>query len=552
MSPPMDSRLPFPIEDLLHRRGVEGNRIEFKAAWNEGPVAEQVLHTICAFANDYLNVNGGFIVLGVEESGGTAVLPPRGIEAERLTAIQRSIRGQVRGRVEPPCDVIPCHEVVDGRHLLVLWVPASEDGPHAAPVSREGKERRHYIRLGAETVEARGRELEELIRRRGKTPFDDRPAPAFVLADLRSSLLREYLRETGSRLLAEPDETELYWRLRLTARTNGREVPRNVALMFFSEDPEGAFPGARIEVVRFAEGGDVLDEQTFRGPLHQQLRDCVRSLKERVSQRVQKVPGRAESETWVSYPFAAIEEAVGNAVHHRDYQSREPTKIFLHHDRMEIVSYPGPVPGLEREHFDAGATPPIPARNRRVGELLKELRLVETRYTGVARIHSAMAENGSPPPRFDFDQDRTYFRVVLPIHPGAAAASEPRSVARGDGLVLISVGAESLRPVVEASLAELGLGGARILVDLAATEYLDADPESLEAEAKRIRNALREPLEEPDVTRLHLFYRGPLAMGPLLGAMFAAAAKPVVVYHYHDGRYTRAYVLDRRFLKERD
>jgi hypothetical protein len=106
--------------------------------------------------------------------------------------------------------------------------------------------------------------------------------------------------------------------------------------------------------------------------------------------------------------------------------------------------------------------------------------------------------------------------------------------------------------VVEASLPDLDLGGARVLIDLVAAEYLDADPESLEAEAKRIRNALREPLEEPDVTRLHLFYRGPLAMGPLLGAMFAAAAKPVVVYHYHDGRYTRAYVLDRRFLKAKD
>jgi predicted HTH transcriptional regulator len=420
-------------------------------------------------------------------------------------------------------------------------------------VSRGSKERRHYIRLGAETVEARGRELEELIRRKGKTPFDDRPAPRFVVADLRSGLLREYLRETESRLFNEPDDAEVYRRLRLTSRTNGREVPRNVALMFFSDDPERAFPGSRIEFAQYGDGGDLLDEQTFRGPVHQQLRDCVRSLKGRVSQRVEKVPGQAESRTWVSYPFAAIEEAVGNAVHHRDYQSNEPTKILLHQDRLEIVSYPGPVPGLEREHFDAGMTPPIPSRNRRVGELLKELRLVETRYTGLARIHSAMAENGSPPPRFDFDRDRTYFRVILPIHPGAVVpVSEPRSVERGEGLVLISVGAESLRPVVEASLPDLDLGGARVLIDLVAAEYLDADPESLEAEAKRIRNALREPLEEPDVTRLHLFYRGPLAMGPLLGAMFAAAAKPVVVYHYHDGRYTRAYVLDRRFLKAKD
>jgi ATP-dependent DNA helicase RecG len=28
-----------------------------------------------------------------------------------------------------------------------------------------------------------------------------------------------------------------------------------------------------------------------------------------------------------------------------------------------------------------------------------------------------MRENGSPQPRFDFDDDRTYFRVILPVHP---------------------------------------------------------------------------------------------------------------------------------------
>lgn len=549
----MESILPVNIDDLLHRRRVEGNRIEFKASWNEGPTAEQVLRTICAFANDYLEINGGYIVLGVEERSGIAVLPPRGLDPHELTAIQKSIRGQSR-RIEPPCAIIPSHEVVGDRHLLVLWVPASEDRPHRVPESRQGR-RKYYIRHGAETVEARDREIEELIRRKGRTPFDDRPAPGFHLEDLRSTLVREFLREIGSALLDEQDDAEIYRRLLLTARMNGREVPRNVALMFFSDDPERAFHGAaRIEVVLFGAGGDVLEEQTFRGPLHQQLRDCVRSLRQRVSQRVEKTPDRAESESWVSYPLGAIEEAVGNAVHHRSYEHREPTKVYIYDDRMEITSYPGPVAGLEVRHFEAGARPPqVPARNRRIGELLKELRLVETRGTGIGKIHRAMAENGSPPPHFEFDEERTYFRVVLPIHPKATPrASHPRPVAARDGLVIVSIGAESIQPAVQATLPDLELSDARVLIDHSAPDYLDAEPERFEAEAKRIRNALREPIEDPAVARLHLFYRGPVAMAPLLGAMLAAASKPVVVYHYHDGRYAPAYTLDRRFLKARD
>lgn len=552
-SPGHGSKLPINIDNLLHQRGVEGNRVEFKGSWNEGRVVEQVLHTICAFANDYLDTNGGYIVLGVEERSGVAALPPKGLDRERLTAIQKSIRGQCR-RLEPRYEVIASHEVVAGRDLLVLWVPASEDRPHAAPVSRNSKERRTYIRLGAETVEADQRQLQELIRRKGKAPFDDRPAPDFVLEDLRSSLVREFLREVRSGLLDEPDDVQIYRRLKLTARLNGHEVPRNIALMFFSDEPERAFPGARIEVVRVARGGDVLPERNFRGPLHRQLHDSVSYLEQWIGRQVEKVAGRAESEIWSSYPFGAVEEAIGNAVHHRGYDDREPTKVRLFDDRMEITSYPGPVPGIEAEHLEPEAQPPlVPGRNRRIGELLKELGLVEMWGTGVRKIHRTMVENGSPPPRFEFDEERTYFRVVLPIHPGAAPpASRLRTAARRDGLVLVSIGAESIQPVVEASLAALELSDARVLIDHSAPDYLDADPERFEAEAKRIRNALREPIEDPEVAQLHLFYRGPVAIGPLLGALLATSAKPVVVYHYHDGRYTRAYVLDRRFLKTKD
>jgi len=114
-----------------------------------------------------------------------------------------------------------------------------------------------------------------------------------------------------------------------------------------------------------------------------------------------------------------MEEAVVNAVLHRSYeQPPEPIKVSLYPDRMEITSYPGPMPGLELRHLQPGARcPSIAQRNRRVGEFLKELRLAEMRNTGIAKIYRKMSENGSPQPVFDFDQERSYFRVILPTHP---------------------------------------------------------------------------------------------------------------------------------------
>jgi ATP-dependent DNA helicase RecG len=84
---------------------------------------------------------------------------------------------------------------------------------------------------------------------------------------------------------------------------------------------------------------------------------------------------------------------------------------------MEVTSYPGPVPGIRKEHLQAKRVPTISARNRRIGEFLKDLRLAEGRGTGIPKIQRKMKENGSPEATFEFDEDRTYFTAILPVHP---------------------------------------------------------------------------------------------------------------------------------------
>ncbi len=89
-------------------------------------------------------------------------------------------------------------------------------------------------------------------------------------------------------------------------------------------------------------------------------------------------------------------------------------------------------------------------------------------------------------------------------------------------------------------------------MDLAEPDYVEPEPEHWESVAKRIRNAVKKSIEEPGVGRLHLFYHGPLAIAPLLGALLASSAKPTLVYHYENGRYVPAYTIDRRFLIAKD
>ncbi len=430
----MSAILPINLDALLHCRGVESERVEFKASWDPDTTGVQVLRTVCAFANDYHNLNGGYIVIGVGERGGRAVLPPVGLSAEDVEAAQRWIRGQCN-RLDPTYPPILSPETVDDRLLLVVWAPASEMRPHRAPAEGGGRGR-YWVRLDAETVDAeqRGDLLRGLILQTARVPWDDRRASDARVEDLREAKVREYLRDVHSGLLDEPDARDVYRRMRITTRVNDHEVPRNAGLLFFCSEPVEWFRGARIEVVHFAadRAGDVQEERVFGGALVDQIRGCLNHLENISTSHLQKQPDQSQVRSWVSYPLPALRETLVNAVYHRGYDvdQPEPTKVYLYPSRVEVISYPGPVPGIEHRHLVANAeVRAAPARNRRIGEFLKELGLAEGRLSGLPKVFRAMEENGSPAPRFDFDEQRTFFQATLPAHPEYGALSALRDVA---------------------------------------------------------------------------------------------------------------------------
>ena len=425
--------LPINIEDILYFQGVESSRVELKASWAENTTGYQVLKSICAFANDLQNLNGGYIIIGVEESEGRAILPPRGISPEDIDHIQKWIRGHSK-RIDPEFQPVMSPEVVSGKHILVIWAPGSDVRPHKAPERKKGGDRKYFVRIGSETVDAaENGVLEQLMQLTARVPFDDRRAFQATTDDLRESRVREFLNDIRSGLLDEENTSEIYRKLRITAIANGHEVPRNIGLLLFSEDPERWFLGSRIEVVQYTDdaSGNVIEEKAFRGGIHEQLKNALSYLETISSPHLEKQNHSFRVKGWVSYPVPALREALVNAVYHRSYEAtQEPVKVYLYSDRIEIISYPGPVHGIQIEHLRPDMhVPPVPARNRRIGEFLKELRLAEGRGTGLPKIYRAMRENGSQTPSFDFDEGRSYFRVTLPAHPEYIAISALRDAA---------------------------------------------------------------------------------------------------------------------------
>ena len=123
---------------------------------------------------------------------------------------------------------------------------------------------------------------------------------------------------------------------------------------------------------------------------------------------------KAEANRHFNFPYEAIEEALSNAVYHKSYEMDKPIEVQIWPDRIEILSFPGPVPPVDAQILKQNKR--IVARdyrNRRIGDLLKELHLTEGRGTGFPTIRNAMRGNNSPEPVFETDEQSTYFLSVL-------------------------------------------------------------------------------------------------------------------------------------------
>ena len=440
----MASILPIDVADLLNGK-TESARLEFKASWDPRTTGAQVVKTICAFANDFQSLGGGYVVIGVAEPDAAGEKRVTGLSERDLDDAQRWLRGRCQGDIKPALVPVLSPEVVDGRNVLVVRVPGSQDSPHQAVAESRQRGReprwRFWIRIGSETLDAEANgHLSALLEKTTALPWDTQIAQDAQLDDLREATVREHLHDVGSALRRQPDAATIYRHMGITASVNNHEVPRNVGLLFFSEDPRRWFAGARIVVAQFADNGAgrVQDEHVFHGPLPAQLHRCLSHLEGLSRSHVQKQRERSQVRGWVSYPIPVVREALVNAAYHRGYRPdvMEPTKVCLYPDRIEVISYPGPMPGLEPHHFRKGASiPPIGARNPRVGEFLKSLGLAEGWRTGVPTMFEEMAANGSPAPRFDFDTG--WFRATLPAHPEYAAVS-----ALQDAAYLRTVGSE--------------------------------------------------------------------------------------------------------------
>ena len=120
--------LPINIESLLSGSAVESNQLEYKEGWNP----DTIYRSICAFANDFEDTGGGYIIVGVKEEHGHAVRPVLGVNPNLIEQIEKDMVGYnnlIRPYYQPRLFI----EEVDGKTILVIKVTAGERRPYKVP-----------------------------------------------------------------------------------------------------------------------------------------------------------------------------------------------------------------------------------------------------------------------------------------------------------------------------------------------------------------------------------------------------------------------------------
>lgn len=417
--------IPINLETLLSGKVVEGPRVEYKEGWNPNAI----MRTVCAFANDFENEGSGYIVVGVKEENGKPLRPVSGFNPDSFEKVQKEMIGF--------CNlIIPNYmprlslEEIDGKYVLLIWVPAGSLRPYKIPddVLSKHKSYNYRIRQYSSSVIPNPEQETELIQLTARIPFDDRVNSNYSTGDLSFDLMREHLAKTKSKLFNESagmTTEQLATAMNLCEGAQEHLFPKNVGLLMFSDNPAKFFSGAQLDVVEFPNGveAEEFNEKTFDGAIQKQLTDALSYIKANIIKgKVIKHPDRAEADRIFNYPYEAVEEALANAVYHRNYELREPIEVRVLPHAIEIISYNGVDPSLKQTDFDKGVVRVRRYRNRRIGGILKELELTEGRGTGIPTIIRALNNNGSPAPLFDADEpDRRYFITEIKIHPDFTA-----------------------------------------------------------------------------------------------------------------------------------
>lgn len=368
-------------------------------------VAKDIAETLSAFAN----ADGGTLLLGVDDDGRVS-----GVDypEDKLKVIKEAPRNLIRP-ASPEISSLPTEIKrfnFSGKQIFVLRV-------HWVLGTYRLTDGRYLMRIGDSNMPFPADQIDLLKAGKRRAVFEGQ----IVLSASWNDISEERISDFGKRVGLDDSPEEILRDYRLIDYDDGNPRFKLAALLLFGKDPLKWHPRCGIDFIKY-EGTErktgrelnIIKRARLECPLVLLIDEAYRTISAHVKER-QYLHDLFFAER-MEYPTFAWQEAIVNAVAHRDYSIQGLSiEIWMFDDRIEIRS-PGLPPEpvtlekiLKRERVHA-------SRNPLIVRVLTDLGYMRETGEGIPRMFDEMEKNGLYPPQIGIVAD-SIFSVSLKNQP---------------------------------------------------------------------------------------------------------------------------------------
>ena len=367
---------------------------------------ERQFNSIDALATELaamLNSEGGLLIVGVSDSGEVCGVA----DVRQLNQWTSNACSQ---KIEPPASVITENLSINDKLVVVISIPLGTDKPYAVNKTA------FWVKVGADKRWATREELRRLMQASGTFYADEMPLTHTSLEELDLLRFRDFY---GQQYDQEIDQLNAFTERILSNLKLLKSRHLTLAgLLLFGKEPQRIRPQLVVKTVAFIgnrlDGTEYLDSEDIGSTLGEQFKGKMgflkRNLRKQQNGQNFNFPGILE------IPEVALEEAVVNALVHRDYLISSSIRVFIFDNRVEIIS-PSKLPNTATvESIRVGQIVRNPVSISFVPKLGIPYRGLGS---GVPRMIEECRKANLPEPKFIEDKVAETFTVVFHRRPVA-------------------------------------------------------------------------------------------------------------------------------------
>ncbi len=278
----------------------------------------------------FSNAEGGIVIFGVADDSEI-----KGLSTEEIEKIGQLIGNTANENVKPPIHPLIQNMTIDDKKVMVIFVKNGTSKPYKTSSGV------FYTKSGADKKIISDEELRRLFAESKRLYADEEIVIGSDISDLNSEQFYNFLEKDDSRVFEEVKQGSLS----LSSVLENRELLRNGQLtlagnLIFGMNPQKYNTSFYVDCVYF-DGNDIsvdkfISKKTLKGSFEKLFDDSLAFIISNL--RKKQVDDEFNSKGELEVDKRVLTELIVNALVHRDYYINSSIKVFIFHNRIEIVS----------------------------------------------------------------------------------------------------------------------------------------------------------------------------------------------------------------------